>query len=192
MNPNPRAPRCLPCNYTDPLQSHYHNPQSFNATPVSQPACLPVCACLSLPAYVPACLCLSACLSARLPACLCPSACLSVCLSPLYPLSPLSFFPSVHAFMAGPEWPLTGRPCPAPSCPAPQLACSQCNALCDLHPWLVQACPCTQTAVCQSDNLWLTDELCRFKFNPPGRGYTFHKGISAPSFTTLLAHQCNC
>jgi len=41
---------------------------------------------------------------------------------------------------------------------------------------LMQACPCTQTAVCQSDNLWLTDQQCRFKFNPPGHGYNFHKG----------------
>ncbi|DBB16176.1 TPA: hypothetical protein ACH3X3_015173 [Trebouxia sp. C0006] len=70
MNPNPRGPRCLPCNYTDPLQGHYQNPHGFNATP---------------------------------------------------------------------------------------------------------ACPCTQTAVCQSDNLWLTDQQCRFKFNSPGHGYNFHK-----------------
>ena len=41
---------------------------------------------------------------------------------------------------------------------------------------LTQACPCTQTAVCQSDNLWLTDQQGRFKFNSPGHGYNFHKG----------------
>ena len=35
MHPNPRAPRCLPCAYADPLLGHYHNPLTFNATPVS-------------------------------------------------------------------------------------------------------------------------------------------------------------
>lgn len=35
VHPNPRAPRCLPCAYADPLLGHYHNPLSFNTTPVS-------------------------------------------------------------------------------------------------------------------------------------------------------------
>ena len=35
LAPNPRAPRCLPCGYADPLLGHYHNPLGFNATPVS-------------------------------------------------------------------------------------------------------------------------------------------------------------
>ena len=61
------------------------------------------------------------------------------------------------------------------------LLCLCCKGMQMWFRCVLQACPCTQAAICSADNLWLTDQDCKLKFNQPGNGHFFHRGTPIPA-----------